>query len=696
MYNGRRVFYKGGKKLNIGYLNKRCKDILQMLLNNNSYLPLQQIANDLGVSQRSIYYDLCRINEWLQYNDIPELDMIRGKGLLIDDEVRSLIENCTEETSAEDVYVYSPMERVQIIICGIIYLESPVHIDELTQYCKVSRNTIFTDLRVVTNQLQKYNLKLEYQSKKGYVITGDVIKVRAVFLLNFQRLQNLFVSKGIQFVNYDKINKYESILKQIEKELGVEYVPDNRRSLAVLLPIMEQGNESIAFKDLKKQELESRKEYHLVEKYFPYLIEKEKIYLCIHLLGGRIATLSEDIFENTSNATAYEITKALVSEFEKVACVSFEKREELERQLFIHINSSMYRYQYGIQNLDSLNQDIIREYPDLFEITKMVSRYLEKQIGLPIPENEVAYLALHFGACLPISKIKNEKIRVLIVCANGISTGNMLKRELKKMFPEVEIIGIKAATKLHNVQATCDLIVSTVKLKSVVPVIQVHPILTGRDKETLVRHLTLKNRVETIHSHEIFSIVKRYIAEENHEKVQKLIEDYLQNGENVHFIEANHHRKSLLEILEKSKVEIHQNMYRWTQSLWETGDYLMESGSIKSSYIESIISQLRYYGPYMFIGPRVILAHSKPESGVNQLDCAIHFFKHPVAFSETDKASVVVMLAAEDQESHLKILHDIMTIFEEDEIIDNLLAFQHVEEIIKAFEKILDQRKSEV
>jgi mannitol/fructose-specific phosphotransferase system IIA component (Ntr-type) len=98
----------------------------------------------------------------------------------------------------------------------------------------------------------------------------------------------------------------------------------------------------------------------------------------------------------------------------------------------------------------------------------------------------------------------------------------------------------------------------------------------------------------------------------------------------------------------------------------------------------------------MFIGPRVILAHSKPESGVNQLDCAIHLFKHPVAFSETDKASVVVMLAAEDQESHLKILHDIMTIFEEDEIIDNLLAYQHVEEIIKAFEKILDQRKSEV
>lgn len=664
-----------------------------MLLNQKSYLSLKQIANDLGVSQRSIYYDLCRINEWLQYNGIPELEVVRGKGLLLDDERRTQIENCTEEADVEEVYVFSPMERVQIIICGIIYLEKAVHIDELTQYCKVSRNTIFNDLRVVTNQLQKYDLKLEYQSKKGYAITGDVIKIRAVFLLNFQKLQNVFINSSIQFIDQDKINHYDAVLKQLEKELGVEYVPDNRRSLAVLLPIMEHGNEQIEFKDLKKQEMENRKEYQLVEKYFPFLIEKEKIYLCIHLLGGRIATSSDDLFENTSNAVAYEITKALVSEFEKVACVSFERREELERQLFVHINSSMYRYQYGIQNLDSLNQDIRREYPDLFEITKVVSRYLEKQIGLPIPENEVAYLALHFGAYLPISTSKHEKIRVLIVCANGISTGNMLKREMKKMFPEVEIVGIRAATKIHNAQAMCDFIVSTVKLKSVVPVIQVHPILTGRDKEVLVRHLKLKNQIEAIHSHEIFAIVKRYISEENYDKVEKLIEDYLQKGEGINLIGIQQTRKSLLDMIETGKVEIHDKPYRWTQSLWAAGDYLMEIGSIHAAYIEDIIKQLRYYGPYMFITPHVILAHAKPEAGVNRLDCAIHFFRQAVAFSETDHAKVVVMLAAEDQESHLKILYDIMTIFEEEADLEDLLKSETPQEIIQKFKAILATKK---
>ena len=69
--------------MNSTYLNAKCKGILRKLLNNNSYLSLQQLAEELNISQRSIYYDVCRINEWLSENDIPELRVVRGKGLLL-------------------------------------------------------------------------------------------------------------------------------------------------------------------------------------------------------------------------------------------------------------------------------------------------------------------------------------------------------------------------------------------------------------------------------------------------------------------------------------------------------------------------------------------------------------------------------------------------------------------------------------
>ena len=41
-------------------------------------------------------------------------------------------------------------------------------------------NSVFNDLRVVVKQLQNYDLELEYRSKKGYIIVGNEVKVRAV------------------------------------------------------------------------------------------------------------------------------------------------------------------------------------------------------------------------------------------------------------------------------------------------------------------------------------------------------------------------------------------------------------------------------------------------------------------------------------------------------------------------------------
>lgn len=678
--------------MNITYLNTRCQTILTMLLNNDSCLSIQRIATELKVSQRSIYYDICKLNEWFAESGIPELEVVRGKGLFLSEEARQQIEDFAEKGEAEDAYVYSPMERVELIICGIIYSATPVNIEQLTDYCKVSRNTIFSDLRVVVNQLQKYDLNLEYHSKKGYLIAGDVIKIRSVFLINLQKLQNLFINNAIRFIDQDKIAYYDEILKEVEKELGVEYIPENRKALAVLLPMMERGDENLYFVDLRKAEMESSREYQLVEKYFPQLLEKEKIYLCLHLLGGRISAISDDIFENTSNEMVYEIVKALVSEFEKVACVTFDKRDELERQLFVHINASLYRYKYGIQTLDGMNEDIIREYPDLFDITKIVSRYLEKQIGLPIPDNEIAYLALHFGSHLPIAKKKGAKTRVLIVCSNGMATGNMLKREITKMFPEVEVVGVKSTTGLTNAQAICDMIVSTVKVKSMVPVVQVHPILTVRDKELLIRYFRFNN-TDRINVNGLFSILKPYIEEKNQSKVKKLMEEYLYGVKEDSYMESNKNRKKLLDVLDEQRIEIHSDQYKWTQSLWMTGEHLIDVESIHASYIENIISQIRYYGPYMFITPQVILAHAKPEMGVNRMDCSLHLFRNPVEFSEINRASVVIVLATEDNESHMAILRDIVTIFEQDQVVNQLLEKTSSQEILELLQNVLDDKR---
>ena len=675
-------------------MNARCREILRMLLDSDTYLSQQQIADALQVTKRSIYYDLCRINEWLDFHHIPELEMVRGKGILINGEIRRQIEECADEIQGEESYILSPMERVHMIICAVIYSREPVYIEQLQDYCAVSRNTVFNDLRVVVNQLQDYDLKLEYESRKGYRVVGDPIKIRAVFLMNFQEIPTIFSGRGLRFVDREKVEHYTRILQEMEEELNTRYVDGILESLAILIPVMERERSNVYFPNLKKAELEKTKEFVLIRKYFPNLEEKEQIYLCLHLLGARVAVASNDIFEYNSNQTVYEMTKALIAEFEKTACVVFEDKEELGRALFIHITSSLYRYQYGIQIINSMSEDIIREYPDLFEITKIVSRYIEQQIGLPIRDAEIAYLALHFGAHLSIAPSESAAPRILIVCANGISTGNMLKREIQKLLPGVRIVGTVSADRVSNAQNICDLIVSTVKLKSVILVIQVHPILTAADREAVLKRV--KDRPSMMDVDRIFDIVKPYLEEKDYKEVRRELEDYYteNNRKNMEELHKNY-SKGLLDVLPEDHIGIHEGGTdcRWTQALYESGECLVEKGIIERRYVDSIISSIRYYGPYMFISSGVILAHAKPEEGVRQLGLSLHLYQEPVQFSDFYRANVILLLAAVDQESHLKILKDILNVFTIEARVDDLIRKKEPECVLQYIRSVLEAEK---
>ncbi len=675
-------------------MNARCREILRMLLDSDTYLSQQQIADALQVTKRSIYYDLCRINEWLDFHHIPELEMVRGKGILINGEIRRQIEECADEIQGEESYILSPMERVHMIICAVIYSREPVYIEQLQDYCAVSRNTVFNDLRVVVNQLQDYDLKLEYESRKGYRVVGDPIKIRAVFLMNFQEIPTIFSGRGLRFVDREKVEHYTRILQEMEEELNTRYVDGILESLAILIPVMERERSNVYFPNLKKAELEKTKEFVLIRKYFPNLEEKEQIYLCLHLLGARVAVASNDIFEYNSNQTVYEMTKALIAEFEKTACVVFEDKEELGRALFIHITSSLYRYQYGIQIINSMSEDIIREYPDLFEITKIVSRYIEQQIGLPIRDAEIAYLALHFGAHLSIAPSESAAPRILIVCANGISTGNMLKREIQKLLPGVRIVGTVSADRVSNAQNICDLIVSTVKLKSVIPVIQVHPILTAADREAVLKRV--KDRPSMMDVDRIFDIVKPYLEEKDYKEVRRELEDYYTENSRKNMEELHkNYSKGLLDVLPEDHIGIHEGGTdcRWTQALYESGECLVEKGIIERRYVDSIISSIRYYGPYMFISSGVILAHAKPEEGVRQLGLSLHLYQEPVQFSDFYRANVILMLAAVDQESHLKILKDILNVFTIEARVDDLIRKKEPECVLQYIRSVLEAEK---
>lgn len=673
------------------YINARCRQILNVLLSHADYVSVNAIAKALQVSRRTVYYDIDKINLWLEQAGLSHLEIVREKGLYLSQQEREKIQTMLESDSENQVYIFSPEERIKIIICYVIYAQKAIYMEQFTDCFAVSRNTIFADLKEVTKKLKKYDLKLDYQPKQGYIILGDPVRVRALFILYFNEMETLFKSGVIRFFNQKQIQDYYHTLKKIEQTLEISYVDGVLYSIAALVPLLYQHRTAIRFTDLKQTEIVKTQEYALVQKYFSDLEPEEQIYLSLHLLGSRVNLVPDEYFESDSKTYVYDLTKSLVSEFEKVACVTFDKREELERALFVHLNTSLYRYRYGIQIGNILGDDVMNEYPDMFAITKIAVKRLEKQIELPIPDSEVAYLTLHFGGFLKIPSEENEHLRILIVCVNGISTGNMIKREVHKLLPFAEIVGVVAAVHLINAQNICDLIISTVKINSIVPSITVHPVLTELDRRSILNHRLVAPRNVEIQKERLFQVVKKYVNPADYPNLLKDLTVYIQR-DMQHDVLGEEEEYNLLSILDESRICIFPDRCSWQNSIRIAGRCLLDNRSIEPKYLDTMITQLQYYGPYMFLTENVLLAHAKPEDGVNCLDVSMALFRESVWFSDSKKAKIIWVLAAEDQEKHLKILQDILTLTGDSKFLSDIENAKSSADILVQIKSVLSKK----
>lgn len=671
-------------------IEARNKKMLSYLINANDYVSIDTLSKQFNLSRRSVYYMIEKTNEWLCEQSIPRLEVERKKGIFITSLQKELIEKIFSNVIVQDNYIFSPSERAKIIICLIVKSEQNVTVEQMMELLKVSRNTVFADLKAANQLLSEYHLVITNQ-KKGYIIEGNTIKIRAVYFLYINLLLPLIKNDYINLFDKNSIKKNLTILQQIEKELHTHFVEGTLPSLATLLPVMEKNKNPIDLALVNKNEIMSTKEFILVDKYFSNLAIDEKCYLSLHLLGSRLQNIPTDLIYQESYNRIFEMAKILVSEFKRIACVEFENQEDIEHALFIHLKTSIYRYQYGIQIGNPMMDDIKKQYASLFEITKKATEVLSNQLGLPIPDGEIAYLTLHFGGFLRSMKTSIDTLKILIVCPNGVSTGNMLKGEISSLLPNAKIIGVVSADEVTASKKDCDFIISSVNVKTNIPVIVVNPILTDSDRIQILKKSMSKTLAQTqcVDTNTLFDIVSKYVDKKYYSNLYKDIENYVASlqvfSPNLFHAQSD----GLIDFLDQKHLAICETHMEWMEAIHFASKQLLKNGSITPQYVSSIISQIHVYGPYMFITPDVILAHAKSEDGALSLDLSMVIFKEEVVFSELRKAKIMIVLSTPDAESHLHILQDINTVFSKPEQTKQLLACDSLSDTILTIKSLL-------
>lgn len=675
-------------------LDTRCTTMLNVLMTHQDYVSVLEIAKTLNVSRRSIYYDLEKINEWLQAHSVGFIQVERNRGLFLSSVQREKISELLKSEQDRIYYFLQPKERMQLILCSLFGQSAPVFVDYFCQVCDVSRNTAFNDLKTVRQKLNKYELELVFEPHNGYRVEGSLIMQRALFLYYFEPIIPLIQNRsipGFKYLNFfdpDEVDQIMRRLKKIEERLHTNYVSGMLFSLSTLINNIIKRDESIVIDEVDKEEIAQSQEFQLVKIYFSQLNENEQIYLAMHLLGSRVQVPT--VIEQKEDVI--ELAKQLVSDFELLACINFDDKEQLISMIAHHLKMSIYRYKYGIQIGNPLMADIRASYPDLFDLTVKASRGIKKKLGLPIPDAEIAYITMHFGGFLRQRNLMMTN-RILLVCPNGISTANMLKSEVESLHPNIEVVAIAPIEDVEKYISSIDFIISTVDVNATVPVIRVNPIISEEDRlrilSRVARSSTTKVKSNQITMDKIIKIVGQYLNDDQLERVILELEPLFGA------MEVNERRKQmsirLSDVLKKSQIQVIQRVHDWRSALTLASAPLLKENVISESYISAMIANVEYYGPYIVIAPYLALGHALPSDGVNSLGVSVLKLQEDVFF-EDRPVSVVIILAPVDKQSHLGIMKDIMDLFNDNDFVSQLADCDQPQRI---FDLMVHPRKDE-
>ncbi|WP_338135896.1 BglG family transcription antiterminator [Paenibacillus thiaminolyticus] len=672
--------------------------MLALLQQREDYVPIRELMDAFHISKRTVYYDVDKINGWLKTNHLPPIEYVRRSGFLLPEATRKQLP-VTARTIHHSQYNPSRMERKAWLGIHLIQRTEPLFLHDMEELLKVSRGTAHAELKGLQRQLSAVRLRIVYHRKHGYIVEGkeqDQRTALSLFLYDIlshvswkdfvPQIQGLIHANlyrnQLPILQAEQLSSVYRIIASGERTIGMELTDETVLQLAARLLLftnrLVQGKQvtmDVDEKDALKKTPQFKAALQISRELGPLFgtefPEDEICYMTVHLLAAKVNKLEEESHDLITNRLR-EATSRMIESFEQRGCIHFTDRTALENQLFLHVKSAYYRIKYDLQIENPLTDMVMEKYREVFELTRQSVFPLEELLGKPLDNQQVAYLAMHFGGWLRKEQVKPAPSKTaVIVCVHGVSASRILRLELKRLFPAIEFIAELSLRDYEAFTGQVHFIFSTVPLSECrVPVFIVSPILTDADKAHLL------NQVQPFldggsgmnalgpSAQDIVDLVKKHSSVLNESALQEDIKRYLAAVRNR---PPQDSRPTLPELLFPSRITIREEAADWREAIRIASRPLLDDGSIRQPYVQAMIKAIDEHGPYIVIAPGVAIAHAKPDDGAVRTSMALLALQRSVAFSEALKHQVrlLFIVASPDGDSHLKALTQLSDLLKE-------------------------------
>ncbi|MGM9929759.1 MAG: BglG family transcription antiterminator [Bacillus sp. (in: firmicutes)] len=661
-----------------------------------------QLMEHTQLSKRQITYDLEKINYWLTHHDLPTIVYKRAQWIEIPEAILQHVDKCCAVHNKERFY-FSEDERLIAVYLFLFIRKEPISSIHLTSLLNVSKNTVLSDIKKVNTLIAPHLVSIRYTRQAGYHLRGTELDKRTL-LMNF--VSKLLVKpNGEKMVTYilkkaeqpNELERMLDIMLKLERTYKLYFVEERLQHFVYFLQFYSLRLQQRKWVSLHQDEIDVLKQDDMKEISRQLLIElhieeqpSELSYLIIQLLGLSLGNAS---CSNEKLDLLIGICDQLVSQFEQTACVTFQNKKQVVTTLYEHFKPAYYRMKYRIPINNPFLKKIQTEHKDLYTIVKGILVPIAQLLNIVIPEEEIGFITIHFGALLKTpEKVSNTTQKAIVICPSGVSSSLMVKHELELLFPEIHFSRTKSLQQFLHDGTKDDLIFSTVPLPSENAYFLVKPIMTEIEKENLVDKVyeTLYGRTNSGIPHtDILQLISQYAAIFDKQGLQNALAQL-----SFHKPTKNlgRYKPMLQELITADKIQIVDSVPTWEDAISLVAKPLVEQQIIEPSYIDGIIDTVNKLGPYIVIGPEFALPHARPEMGVNKVGMSLLKLNKPVDFSDDGSKPVrlLICLAAVDNTTHLKALSQLTKLLSNSETFEALKNVNTVDEVIELLEHQAD------
>jgi mannitol operon transcriptional antiterminator len=528
-------------------ITSREKSIIDLIIRTSGKHTVSTLSDYLNVSGRTVQRNLKSVEKILKEHHL-ELKRTTNDGLFIDgknESIYKLIQKLADLVPTDE----TPEER-KLNLLIILLHEGPYFKKQvLANQLGISPATLTAYLDELADWLNKFSVTVTRKRGVGVEVSADEANIRhalaSFFLVYFYEdiIESLYLLQKdshpaepiLGYFAPQVLLKVDQVANSILSKEQTRLIDSDYIGLIVYICLTIQRTNSLHLLDHVEVQNEYTGEIRLINMMMAELkseldmqVRDSDIYFLSLILKGSKVQAADAI--DYDSIILGQLIKKVIEDVSLKLHMDLTDDFSLYQGLLAHMEPSIFRLKQQMELFNPLTEEIKRKYPVLFMAVK---KSLESEFeDIPFPDDEVAFIVLHFGSALLMHEEK-VKINAVVVCPTGIGTSKMLASRIKKEIPEINTVEILS---LKDFQSSShrdyDIVISTVRLPFTdIDYTLVSPLLS--DKEIGFIRAYLQNNLEKLTRNKSYLTNEGQSAPSRKEN-QPRVRDLLQEIKDVH------------------------------------------------------------------------------------------------------------------------------------------------------------------